>query len=113
MVRSALAAPGKFVSMNIAFAGSLVVSTPSVSCGTMFWVFIQPLVRVNDSPNCSECLPTSQLTVLSRFQLLPLRLDVRRGWWSRPSARSRRWGNAMSKPRLIDELIRRSTESAK
>ena len=44
-------------------------------CGTMFWFFIQPLVRVNDSPNCSECCPRSQLTVLSMFQLLPLRLE--------------------------------------
>ena len=61
--------------MNIALAGSFVVSTPSVSPGTSVCAFIQPLIRENDAPNCSECLPASQLTVLSRFQLLPLRLD--------------------------------------
>ena len=74
-VRSAFAAPGKFAVVNMAFAGSLAASTPNAICGTMFLVFIQPLVRVNDSPNCSECLPTIRLTVLSRFQVLPLRLE--------------------------------------
>ena len=35
-------------------------------------VVFDPL-RVREPPNCTECLPRSQLTVLSRFQLLPLR----------------------------------------
>ncbi len=104
-VRSALAAPGKFASVNIAFAGSLVVSTPRVICGTMFWFFIQPLVRVNDSPNCSECFPTSQLTVLSRFQLLPLRLECVRLVVA-PVSADADVGKHDVEARLIDELLR-------
>ena len=70
-----MAAPGKFVGLNIALAGSFVVSTPSVSPGTSVCAFIQPLIRENDAPNCSVWLPLSQLTELSRLKLLPLRLD--------------------------------------
>ena len=96
-VRSALAAPGKFESVNIAFAGSFVVSTPRLICGTMFWFFIHPLVRVNDSPNCSECFPISQLTVLSRFQLLPFRLECVRLVVA-PVSADPTLGNTRSKP---------------
>ena len=70
-----MAAPGKFVVLNIALAGSFVVSTPSVSDGTSVCAFIQPLTRENDAPNCIVCLPVSQFTELSRLKLLPLRLD--------------------------------------
>ena len=47
---------------------------------------VQPLVRVNDSPNWSEWRPTIQLTVLSRFQLLPFRLG--RQVFARPARRT-------------------------
>ncbi len=49
------------------------MSTPSVSDGTSVCAFVQPPMRENDAPNWIECLPRSQLTVLSMFQLLPLR----------------------------------------
>src|SRR6476619_646792 len=76
LVRSVADAPGKFTVVNIAFAGSFVVSTPKLTAGTAVCVSDHVFPRVNEPPNVNAWLPLSQLSVSFRSQCELLRWDM-------------------------------------
>src|SRR4029079_15723757 len=72
-VRLAVDAPWKFVVLNIAFDGSLLVSTPKVSDGTRFMLFWSCRMRWEPPPADRLCAPHCRLSVSSMLQLVGLR----------------------------------------
>ena|SRR5436190_15550300 len=72
-VRLPVEAPGKFVVLNIAFAGSKLVSRPKSNCGTALALFWLCSVRWNPPPIEVLCAPHCRLKVSSKLQLTVLR----------------------------------------
>src|SRR5438445_9987179 len=77
-------APGKFVALNMASAGSPCV-TAKVTLGTRVWSFAHSVYCVYDAPIVKLCAPFSQVTVSSNSSDVALRDDgvsVLLGDWS-------------------------------
>src|SRR5437899_1721866 len=77
-------APGKFVALNIASAGSPCV-TAKVTLGTSVWSFAQSVYCVYDAPIVKLCAPFSHVTLSSNKSAVALRdegTSVLLGDWS-------------------------------
>src|SRR5438445_2621789 len=63
-VNCAADAPGKFVALNIAIAGS-ELTTSKLAVGTSIWFFAHNVYCVTEAPIVKLCAPLSQVTLSS------------------------------------------------